>query len=153
MTGYYILGSIALAKQAKKKTAKKTGFKKSLCVKCTGKCCRYIALPIETPETWDEFDDVRWYLLHKGVGVFVEDGDWYFQVDTDCSKLSEKDYKCHYYDRRPKICREYQDDTCDLTSDDYGYELHFTSPEQMEEYMKLKFGAKIIEKIGQKDRE
>ena len=27
-----------------------------LCDYCTAKCCRYFALPIETPESWKEFD-------------------------------------------------------------------------------------------------
>ncbi len=27
-----------------------------LCDFCTGKCCRYFSLPIDTPHTWDDFD-------------------------------------------------------------------------------------------------
>ncbi|RMF80705.1 MAG: YkgJ family cysteine cluster protein, partial [Planctomycetota bacterium] len=34
-----------------------------LCEHCTGFCCRYIALPIEEPETRQDYDDIRWYLL------------------------------------------------------------------------------------------
>ena len=51
--------------------------KKILCDKCTGLCCKYFALPIETPEDKEDYDDIRWYLCHKNVTVFVEDGDWY----------------------------------------------------------------------------
>ena len=56
------------------------GKKKSLCDKCTGLCCRYMALPIETPEDREDYDDIRWYLCHEDVAVFVEDGEWYINV-------------------------------------------------------------------------
>ena len=48
----------------KKKTAT-SGYKKTLCTECEGLCCRYFALPIETPEDWDDYDDIRWYLAHE----------------------------------------------------------------------------------------
>src|SRR5690606_12535334 len=34
-----------------------------LCQYCTGKCCRYFAIPIEKPETWDDYDTIRWYMF------------------------------------------------------------------------------------------
>ena len=43
---------------------KKKSYKKNQCVKCTGLCCRYFALPLDDPEDWDDFDDIRWYLCH-----------------------------------------------------------------------------------------
>ena len=58
--------------------------KSILCDKCTGLCCRYFALPIETPEDREDYDDIRWYLCHEGVTVFVEDGDWYINVKNKC---------------------------------------------------------------------
>ena len=41
-----------------------------LCQYCTAKCCRYFALPIETPESLEDWEFVRWYLLHEGATVF-----------------------------------------------------------------------------------
>jgi Fe-S-cluster containining protein len=117
--------------------------KKNLCEKCTGMCCRYIALPIETPEDRSDFDDIRWYLCHENISVFVEQGDWYLNVKTNCRNLSETDYKCKIYDKRPKICRGYKTDDCDMTDADYDYELHFTSDQQMEEYMRVKFDNNV----------
>ena len=131
---------------------KKTGYKKSLCTKCTGLCCRYFAHPIDTPTDWDDFDDIRWYLAHEDTTVFVEDGDWYLNVKNKCRHLSESDYKCMIYDKRPKICRSYTDDTCDYTGDNYEYELHFIDDAQMEEYMKIKFGQKVFDKLEQKKK-
>ena len=135
---------------AKSKT--KRGYKKNMCVKCTGLCCRYFALPVDTPEDWDDYDDIRWYLTHKDITVFVEDGDWYLNVKNKCRHLSEKNYQCNIYDKRPKICRGYEMDTCDYTGDDYDWELNFTSDYQMEEYMKIKFGDKGLEKLEPKKK-
>ena len=132
--------------------SKKKRVGKSLCDKCTGLCCRYFALPIETPEDWDDFDDIRWYLCHEAVTVFVEDGDWYLNVKNKCLHLSDKDYKCQIYPLRPKICRGYKTDDCDFTGADYNYEMHFTSAQQMEEYMKIKFGERVFEKLEQKKK-
>ena len=135
-------------KSKKKKISKMT----TECQKCHGKCCRYFAQPIETPEDWDDFDDIRWYLCHEHVTVFVEDGDWYLNVENKCRYLSEEDYRCQNYELRPHICRKYDTDGCDLTGDDYGYELHFLDDKSMEEYMKIKFGAKVFEKLEPKKK-
>jgi len=120
--------------------------KKSLCDTCTGLCCRYFALPIETPEEKGDYDDIRWYLCHKGITVFVEKGDWYISIENKCKYLSEKDYSCKIYSKRPRICRQYNHRDCDSTEGEYDYELHFTSDRQMEEYIKIKFDNNVTEK-------
>lgn len=141
------------AKTAKKSTRTATGPGVThACKKCDGKCCRYFALPIETPEDWDDYDDIRWYLCHEDVTVFVEDGDWYLNVKNKCRYLSEKDYRCQNYGMRPRICRGYDTDNCDLTGDDYGYELHFQDDKQMEEYIRIKFGPKVFDKLEPKKK-
>lgn len=117
------------------------------CTKCTGLCCRYIALPLDNPEDWKDYDDIRWYLCNEHTSVFVEDGQWYLNVNNKCRYLSEQDHRCQLYGMRPKICRGYDTDNCDLTGGDYGYELHFTTDTQMEEYMRIKFGDKVFDKL------
>ena len=124
--------------------------KKVLCEKCHGLCCRYFALPIETPEDKSDYDDIRWYLCHKNITVFVEDGDWYLNIKNKCRHLSNGDHKCAIYKKRPKICRGYTTRDCDLIEGEYDYELHFTDDKQMEEYVKIKFGNNISEKHTQK---
>jgi len=104
-----------------------------LCEHCTGVCCRYIALPIDKPESRSDFDDIRWYLLHEGISVFVEDGVWHLYVETTCRHL-QPDHRCGIYSTRPRICREYSSDGCDYHSGDYGWEHHFTLPEHLDEY-------------------
>jgi Fe-S-cluster containining protein len=105
----------------------------NLCEHCSGMCCRYLALPIDAPEDREEFDDIRWYLLHKGVSVFVEDGEWYLYMAADCRHL-QPDFRCGIYETRPRICREYSTENCDYHSGDYGWEQHFTCPEHLDEY-------------------
>ena len=120
--------------------------KKNQCDKCAGLCCRYFALPIETPEDKEDYDDIRWYLCHKDVTVFVEDGDWYLNIKNKCRHLSAKDHRCKIYAKRPRICRGYRHSDCDYVEGEYDYELHFTSDKDMEEYIKIKFNNNVTEK-------
>ena len=136
---------VVSASGKKEKNGKK--IKKNQCQECIGLCCRYFALPIEDPEDWDDYDDIRWYLCHEDVTVFLEDGDWYLNIRNKCKYLSQDDYKCEKYDMRPKICRGYRTKDCDFTNAEYNYELHFKSDKQMEEYMKIKFGEKVFENL------
>ncbi len=104
----------------------------NLCEYCTAKCCRYFALPIETPETRKEFEYIRWYLLHGRASVFTEDGDWYLLVHTECKHL-QADQRCGIYETRPPICREYSTKNCEY-EDEWTYEKYFETPEQVAEY-------------------
>ncbi|TWT41920.1 hypothetical protein RAS1_30440 [Phycisphaerae bacterium RAS1] len=120
-----------------------------LCEHCTAVCCRYIALPIDTPKDREDFDYVRWYLMHEGIGVFVEDGDWYITMSTSCRHV-QADNRCGVYATRPKICREYTTESCDYHSGDYNWSQHFTCPEHLDvyvrEYFKNKRKASTIRK-------
>lgn len=107
-----------------------------LCEHCVALCCRYIALPIDTPQKRSDFDDIRWYLLHEGVSVFIEDGDWYICITTTCRHL-QPDRRCGIYETRPRICRDYSTEGCDYHSGDYGWEQHFTCSEHLDEYLRL----------------
>jgi len=124
--------------------------KNNQCQKCTGLCCRYFALPIDTPEDKGDYDDIRWYLCHENITVFVEKGQWYLNVKNKCRYLSEKDYRCQIYEKRPRICRKYSHKNCDYVEGEYDFDLHFTDDKQMEEYIKIKFDNNVIEKQNQK---
>ena len=115
--------------------------KKSDCQVCRGQCCRYFGVPIETPETPGDFDDVRWYLLHAATEVYVEDGDWYLNVKNKCKHL-QPDSSCGIYDTRPRICRQYSMGECEATSDEYAHEHHFYNAEQLEVYARGYLQAK-----------
>ena len=113
-----------------------------LCEHCAAACCRYLALPIDKPTTARDYDDIRWYLMHERVIVFVEEGDWYIQYPTQCKNLGA-DNLCTIYETRPAICREYGPDSCDYSGSAYGYDHLFTHSKQVEEYYREKTGKKL----------
>ncbi len=104
-----------------------------LCDQCSALCCRYFALPIETPATRKQFDDVRWYLVHENCVVFIEKKTWYLAVMSKCKHL-QADNRCGIYETRPRICRAYTTDNCDYHGGEYDYDKLFTSAEQLWEY-------------------
>jgi len=110
-----------------------------LCEHCTAKCCRYFALPIETPETEEDFQFIRWYLLHGNASVFTEDEDWYLLVHAICKHL-QPDNRCGTYATRPQICRDYTTDVCEY-EDDWTYDRYFEIAEQVEEYSEAVFAG------------
>ena len=104
-----------------------------LCHKCSGLCCRYLALPIDKPTNKGDFDDIRWFLAHKGISVFVDEGDWYINIDNPCRHLTRNN-RCAIYEHRPRICRGYEHKSCDFQSNKYDYELYLTSMEDLDRY-------------------
>lgn len=75
-------------------------------------CCRYMTVEIGTPRTKRDFDNIRWYILHRSVSVYVDtEGTWMVQFDTPCAWL--KDGRCTHYALRPDICREYDPAECE----------------------------------------
>jgi Fe-S-cluster containining protein len=105
---------------------------KTPCDYCTGKCCRYFSLPIDTPTTWDDYDSIRWYLAHQKTMVYVEKGTWYLVVMSKCDNLLPQN-RCAIYHDRPKICREYTTDECEYDQD-WSFEKVFETQEQIWEY-------------------
>ena len=103
-----------------------------LCDFCTGKCCRYFALPIETPTGLQDYEFIRWYMLHGETTIFCEDDDWYLMVHNRCDHLMD-DNRCGIYNTRPQICRDYTTDDCEY-EDDWTYDHYWETPEQMAEY-------------------
>lgn len=113
----------------------------NLCGNCT-KCCEYVAVEIDEPETEKDFDEVRWFLLHKNVRVFVDnDDDWYIEFLTPCEKLSEKG--CLIYEKRPEICREHSMENCEMLGEGSPYKLLFECLEDLEKW--ISDGKKIPE--------
>ena len=96
---------------------------------------RVLDHPIQDDVLPVDFDDVRWYLLHENISVFVEKGDWYISIVTSCRHV-QADGRCGIYARRPRICRKYTTENCDYHSGDYGWEAHFTCPEHLDEYLR-----------------
>jgi Fe-S-cluster containining protein len=113
-----------------------------LCEHCAAACCRYVAIPLDKPTSAKDYDDIRWYLMHENISVFVEEGDWYFQVTTRCKNLGA-DNRCGVYETRPQICRDYKAGDCDYAGGTYGYDHLFTHPKQIEAYYAQRTGKEL----------
>lgn len=107
------------------------GFADTKCGACIGLCCRYFALEIDTPDEPDDFENLRWYVLHERVQIFVDDDTWYLQIYSKCERLGA-DHKCTDYENRPQICRDYSDESCDY--DGPQGDLVFRNIEEMDAY-------------------
>lgn len=86
---------------------------------------------------------MRWYVMHKGISVFVEDGDWYIQISADCENL-QADNLCGIYETRPAICREYDYGECDYSGGDYHYDVILRTPQDVQEYAVEQIGKRGI---------
>ncbi len=87
---------------------------KKLCGSCCA-CCKYVNVPLETPKTEEDFDHILWYILHENVTVWIDTTNkWWVEFNTPCNAL--KKGRCDRYQRRPLLCREYSQKTCEKNS-------------------------------------
>lgn len=113
-----------------------------LCMHCTALCCRYVAVPIDEPTSKKDFDEIRWFLIHENITVFVEDDEWYICFHTPCKHL-RKDHMCGIYETRPQVCRKYTTVGCDYHSGpQYGFDHLFTCEDEIVEFEKEYLGKK-----------
>ncbi|NOZ85309.1 MAG: YkgJ family cysteine cluster protein [Deltaproteobacteria bacterium] len=107
----------------------------AVCKACKAACCRYISIAISPPRTREDFDNLRWYLLHQGVSIFQDqDGDWMVNVPTGCRML-KKDYTCMIYEDRPGACRDYDANECENTEQEGNYKNYFEDENDLEDYL------------------
>ena len=119
---------------AEKKTEKKTDKPAAdQCEICDALCCKYIGVPLDDPETWGEFSDLEWFLHHEGISIYVEDDDWYMNIETRCKMLDEKN-QCKIYDKRPRICRNHKHDECEFDGRPYEFDIHFHTADELRKY-------------------
>ena len=121
----------------------------TMCGKCGGKCCQYFCFEIDTPDTFEEFENLRWFLLHEGITIHIDEGHWYISIANRCKSLAD-DGRCLTYEDRPLICRRYDMDNCDFASGDYEYEQLFETPEQIERHARKALGKKAWRKAENK---
>jgi Fe-S-cluster containining protein len=91
----------------------------------------------------EDFDAIRWYVMHDTSWVWVDDGDWYLQVEQACTQLGPEG-ECLIYATRPSICRDYglpqQDQAPDEPPCDYftrggAHDMEFRTPGEVERYI------------------
>jgi len=106
------------------------------CLACT-QCCHYVAIEIDEPDTREDFDNIRWYLYHPGIEIYVDHEDtWNVLVHTTCMNLKD-DGTCRVYDSRPEICRHFPNDTCEPNTGEPAEKVLLRSPEDLEVWMRL----------------
>ena len=97
-------------------------------------CCRYIALPIPTPRSKRDFEEIRWQVLHEGVSVYIDwEGDWGIEFRADCSWL--KDGRCTHYELRPNVCRDYDPAECERYVDEPPEKRLIRNEEDLAQYL------------------
>ncbi|OHD65326.1 MAG: hypothetical protein A2176_15440 [Spirochaetes bacterium RBG_13_51_14] len=105
------------------------------CGDCGGRCCQYTAIEIDRPVSKTAYDNIRWYLCHTDVHVFVDhDRKWHVEFRSRCENLAV-DHTCRIYDDRPQLCRNHgnAEDECEYYDSPY---LHyFSSREEFEHYL------------------
>ena len=125
---------------------------KPSCDDCKAPCCRYIAVVTHTPAERDDYELMRWYLSHKGVAVYIDDGEWYVHLDARCLHLGRNN-RCAIYSRRPTICAEYEHDECEEHSSEADPDVLFETVGEFERYFRRHYrfrGDAIVRKRKKK---
>lgn len=115
----------------------KKHFENLTCERCMGQCCRYVAVEIDKPKNKRDYDQIRWYLRHQDVHVFIDhDKDWCIEFKAKCAELGH-DHRCLKYATRPNVCREHGvNKDCEYyKSQGDPYIICFDTAEQFEKYL------------------
>ena len=108
------------------------------CAACGGRCCNYIAIGIDSPRSRVGLENIRWFLLHENVAVYIShDKEWYVEFTAPCTALNKKN-RCMVYERRPKVCRDYGNGEGDCEYYDTPHEAKFETLEQFESWQAAK---------------
>ena len=129
------------------------------CSAC-GACCSYVATEIDKPTTSRDYDQIRWYLTHRKVSVYIDwDGDWYLDFETQCEHLTEAK-TCDIYEDRPELCSDFSFEECEPTTKEPAHRVQFKSSEEFFTWLQekrprawkryLAFKRALIEKRNEK---
>lgn len=110
------------------------------CEGCGGMCCRSFVLPIDTPETREDFDLLRWLVIHRGVQLLVKDAVWEIEIDLPCEHIQD-DGRCAIYARRPQICVDYEVRTCERHQPPR-YDSVITNEYALEAWIVMRYGMR-----------
>ena len=116
------------------------------CTEC-GKCCTYVSVGINAPNSVSNVTDMFWYLYHQNVTLYRDgDGEWSVVFETRCRHL-QGDLLCAIYVDRPLICRDFDNTTCEVNDPEGG--LAIDTPEQFVEYLRVR-RPRLFRKIEKK---
>jgi len=104
------------------------------CRVCRGRCCTYVVVQIPRPRSKVELDEVRWWLAHRNVEVYIADRQWHVQFYTPCRHLTGGG-RCRIYPRRYNVCRDHDAEDCEMSGSAYPDDASFRSPEEFDAYL------------------
>jgi Fe-S-cluster containining protein len=133
------------------------GFKSSMakCLECDGHCCKYITVQMDTPEEDIEFEELKWFLCHENISVYIDnEGDWCVEVKTTCKFQDPKTNLCKIYGKRPQVCADHQPDECEGNEEhDAHYQRVFHTMEEIDEYRREIQSGKASQKVQEGGKE
>ena len=113
------------------------------CTVC-GKCCTYVSVGVNGPNSVDHATEMLWYLYHQNVTVYRDgDGEWSVVFETRCRNL-QPDLRCAIYEHRPEICRDFDNKTCEVNDPEGG--LAINTPQELLDYLRAR-RPKLFKKI------
>ncbi|MDR2735056.1 MAG: YkgJ family cysteine cluster protein [Spirochaetota bacterium] len=108
------------------------------CGACGSRCCGYVAIGINSPRSVQGRENIRWFLLHENVAVYIDhDKEWYAEFKTPCRALNKKG-RCTIYERRPKVCGDYGNEHGVCEYFDTPYVEKFVTLEQFEKWQEAR---------------
>ncbi len=129
---------IVIAETNAEGTAKETK-EENKCFDCKGYCCTYITQQMDTPRSKADFRHMLWQIAHQNIEIYQDDEGWFLLIYTPCRFL-DSDGKCGVYEKRPAICRSYENDWCEFDEPaSKHFKRHFTSYESLLEYCQKRF--------------
>lgn len=105
-------------------------------VSCKARCCHYIAVPLDTPRSDADFDDLRWYLMHEDTHAYQLEGDWQLLIDRRCRHLLPNNV-CGAYERRPRTCADYDPSECEYVGE-VRYEQYFHDDAELDVWLEAR---------------
>ena len=110
------------------------------CSFCVGaKCCSYITQHIDTPRSMKDFDLLLWQVSHRDVQLYKSETGWFLLINNPCTHV-QPDGRCGIYERRPKICRDHENDFCEYDeSAEESFELFFADADALDRYCRQRF--------------
>ena len=123
------------------------------CSKCDGHCCKYITIQIDEPDEGIDFEELKWFLCHEHISVYIDnEDDWCVEVKTPCKFQDPKTNLCTNYELRPKVCSDHETHECE-GNDDYDphYKRIFHTMDDIDEYRKELQSGKKAQKLQSED--
>ena len=102
-------------------------------------CCNSINQKIPAPKSIYDFDHLLWQVSHENINIFKDADGWFLHIHSACHHLGDGGV-CKIYNERPMVCREYDNDHCELDeSIEEAAEYFFSNYKQFEAYCKKRF--------------